>query len=138
MAFILKRDNSIGQLYGFRFSEGRLSFPMVDINSRMSEILWTQGLIYKGSNKVPSMKVGKSIGVSTFKLNHEGAYAKQAVYMPMMLGGSRKPTPRWEINSPFVLWISRLGTNIPVFAAQIGYSDWKSPGSLPRSHSLSK
>lgn len=74
----------------------------------------------------------KDAGQKTvFKLNHEGAYASQAVSHRTLLIGGRRLEYTYRIDQPFVVWVQRKGIEMPLFAAKVGYADWKDPGSLP-------
>ena len=65
------------------------------------------------------------------RINQFGARAQAAFVADMARGlVVKKSKPRFIIDRPFLMWISRLGVSRPLFTAYVDCDSWKDPGDL--------
>ena len=99
-------------------------FPMIDYN-REVDISWLQGLWVNDT-----WWIEEAIQQTKFRMNEKGARAQSAVAMTMRCLSLDEPKKPVVIDKPFLLWISRKGVSLPVFAGVFAKDAWRRPEEL--------
>jgi len=97
-------------------------FPMVDLEQDV-DISWIEKMF------VDDWYIAKAEQKTRFKMNHVGAKVESAVNMNLMKCCAH-PGRVMVIDKPFLIWISRPGLHLPLFAGYITQEDWKDPGEV--------
>lgn len=100
----------------------KIIFPKVDLRVIRPELTEIIGLT-AGDGIVT-----QAMGESTFKMNEIGARAEDAA----AVGIEKSPDMGhyFILNKPLLVWATREGINLPLFAAWVNTQDWKDPGNL--------
>lgn len=107
----------------------RVEFPCVDLEDK-PDVKFLIGMNFI-DNDGDEMRIAQAVQQTFFKMNENGARVKSGFAMGVVRTSSiRMPEPPMVINEPFLLWITRPGTDTPYFAAYIDRDSFKDPGSL--------
>jgi serine protease inhibitor len=103
---------------------------MIDLNETV-DIGWLKEMLTVDEIG-DSWKISQALQQTKFKMNETGAHVKSAVAIGVMrcVSFGRPPELHLVIDKPFLLWIAREGTSLPIFAAYLDEDVWKDPKNL--------
>lgn len=105
-----------------------VKFPMVSMEAS------TDISFLHGTASAPSgYFVDDAKQMNRFRMNEIGARAQSVTTMCYRMGSSMERTQLIVIDKPFILWIERVGLNLPVFAGYFAEDSWKKPQSIEQS-----
>lgn len=107
----------------------RVRFPMVSINQFVT-LPWLEG-IETYDDKGTLWTIMRAIQQNKLRMNEFGARAQSAT-STMTASNLAEKLLKQElvIDRPFLIWFSEPGMEFPLFAAHVGYDDWKDPGDI--------
>jgi hypothetical protein len=103
-------------------------FPMVDLKQEV-DISWLLDLETTSAIGEP-IKIVQALQETHLAMNPEGARAKSAVALGMLVASVYEPKPDLVIDGPFLVWFQRPGLTKPLFVGYITEEDWKNPGEI--------
>lgn len=99
-------------------------FPMVDLNIQ-PDVSWIHGLT-NGEWFISEAKMQCKLRMNQFGARAQAAFVASMARCLVV----EKPKPRFIIDRPFLMWISRPGVSRPLFTAYVDCDSWKDPGDL--------
>lgn len=111
---------------GYAVTVGSVTFPMVDLDVR-EDISFIVGL--ETGN---GYYIHEALQQTKYRMNEEGARAQSAAAMGARCCMITAPEPKLNIiiDKPFLLWIRRPTTKLPVFSGYFEQDSWKRPANL--------
>lgn len=119
------RNRGLNHSFDYSVNYAGLIFPKVSLDQRVN-IDWLREMETTGKDGLAAI-ISQALQQTKYRMNEIGARAESAVALGVTRGISPSPL---VINRPFVCWIEKTRTSLPLFAGYINYSDWKDPGSL--------
>ena len=102
-----------------------IHFPIVEIKE-LSDINWLINIEHMSANG--TSKISQAIQQIYFKMNENNAIARIAETSGKLTETCRMSESKSVLifDKPFLLWIERPGMRIPLFAAYVDSTSWKS------------
>ena len=100
----------------------KILFPMIDLDMK-PDISWLVGMQHEGSGHF----ISEAVQQTKFRMNEKCAKVESAAAMGMRC---LSMPVYYEINQPFLLWITRPGIKVPFFTAVLCEDVWKEPAKL--------
>lgn len=105
-------------------------FPKIDLDEEIA-LDWLLGLRFETPNgKEPFYVISQALQQTKLKMNEEGFRVKSAVALGILAGAAPERKEPYEINRPFLMWITREGLSKPLFIAYLNKDVWKDPKGL--------
>ena len=120
---LLTLVNELSKVRDFSRTMEGVIFPMVDLDIQ-PDISWIEGM------RISDWYIAQALQHTKFRMNELGAHVQSAAGMACKRGISLVKKVPMVIDRPFLLWIERKGTVLPLFTAVLSYDCWKQPKKL--------
>ncbi len=105
-------------------------FPKIDLDEQIT-LDWLLDLQFETpKGKEPFYVISQALQQTKLKMNEEGFRVKSAVALGILAGAAPVKKEPYEINRPFLMWITREGLSKPLFIAYLNKDVWKDPKNL--------
>lgn len=111
------------------FDFGGLKFPKVDLD-QVEDMRWLLGINTTSSRGDPAV-IKYAYQKNRLRMNEFGARFQSEFAGAFLLRSTMEiPKHDYVIDRPFLCWIKKKRSTVPLFAAYVAEKDWKDPGNI--------